>query len=137
MKANITTALQRHRSKKGIATIIAHFFVKDPGIPVIYELYGKVKQPIIVWGSVKNINRKARSNNCKLCLTEKHITLLALGNNRLINKKSKFICKCQHQNKSLLSNVKNCKDYDLEKKRFVYFDTFNVCYTYFVFLLGT
>lgn len=137
MKANITTALQRHRSKKGIATIIVHFFVKDPGIPVIYELYGKVKQPIIVWGSVKNINRKARSNNCKLCLTEKHITLLALGNNRLINKKSKFICKCQHQNKSLLSNVKNSKDYDLEKKRFVYFDTFNVCYTYFVFLLGT
>ena len=48
--------------------------------------------------------------NFELGLTEKYIILNALGDCRLLDKKSEFVNKCRHENKLLLSNIKDSKD---------------------------
>ena len=41
---------------------------------------------------------------------KKYFILNALGDCRLLNKKSEFVNKCRHENKLLLSNIKDSKD---------------------------
>ena len=66
-----------------------------------------------------------------LCFIETYFILYALWNNIVLNKKSKFLNKCCHQNKLLLSGVtcKDNKDQDPDKK--VYSDVVSVVFTFF------
>ena len=59
---------------------------------------------------MKTIYSKATSDFCKLCLIEKLYILNALGDERCLNKRTKLISKCCHQNKLLLKNVKDSID---------------------------
>ena len=75
----------------------------------IWDLTSAHKVPTIKWCIVRKIHGNAKSDFCKLCLTEKYFILNNLGNNKLLNKKSKFVNKCRHQKKMLLSSVL-CED---------------------------
>ena len=76
----------------------------------IWNLHEQNKIHTIVWSIVKKVYGKTRSDFCKLCLTEKYFILKALGDEKLLNKKSEFINKCRHQNRLLLKNVKDSND---------------------------
>ena len=76
----------------------------------LWELYEEGKEYKIEWSITRKINSSTRFNFCKLCLTEKYFILNALGDCRLLNKKSEFANKCRHENKLLLSNIKDSKD---------------------------
>ena len=58
---------------------------------------------------VRKIYGNAKSDFCKLCLTEKYFILNNLADNKFLNKKSEFVNKCRHQKKLLLSSVL-CED---------------------------
>ena len=64
--------------------------MKDPGIPQNYPNM-LVREHIVVWSVVKNINGKAHLDFCKLCLTEKYFNMHTLGDNRLINKNLRLL----------------------------------------------
>ena len=76
----------------------------------LWEFYEEGKEYKIEWSIIRKINSSTRFNFCKLCLTEKYFMLNALGDCRLLNKKSEFVNKCRHENKLLLSNIKDSKD---------------------------
>ena len=76
----------------------------------ILDLHEQNKSFSIEWSIAKVIHGKIRSDCCKLCLTEKYFFLNALGDERLLNKRSEFISKCRHQSKLLLKNVKDTND---------------------------
>ena len=75
----------------------------------IWDLTSAHKVPTIKWCIVRKIHGNAKSDFCKLCLTEKYFILNNLGDNKLLNKKSEFVNKCHHQKKLLLSSVL-CED---------------------------
>ena len=75
----------------------------------IWYLTSSHKVPTIKWCIVRKIHGNAKSDFCKLCLTEKYFILNNLGDNKLLNKKSEFVNKCRHQKKLLLSSVL-CED---------------------------
>ena len=75
----------------------------------ILDLTSAHKVPTIKWCIVRKIHGNAKSDFCKLCLTEKYFILNNLGDNKLLNKKSEFVNKCRHQKKLLLSSVL-CED---------------------------
>ena len=75
----------------------------------IWDLTSAHKVPTIKWCIVRKIRGNAKSDFCKLCLTEKYFILNNLGDNKLYNKKSEFVNKCRHQKKLLLSSVR-CED---------------------------
>ena len=58
------------------------------------------------WCIVRKINGKAKTDFCKLCLTEKYFILSNLVDNELRNKKSELVNKCCHQKKLLLTVIK-------------------------------
>ena len=68
----------------------------------IWDLTSSHKVPTIKWCIVRKIHGNAKSDFCKLCLTEKYFILNNLGDNKLLNKKSEFVNKCRHQKKLLL-----------------------------------
>ena len=76
----------------------------------LWELYEEGKEYKIERSIIRKINSSTRFNFCNLCLTEKYFILNALGDCRLLNKKSEFVSKCRHENKLLLSNIKDSKD---------------------------
>ena len=78
----------------------------------VWELNDQQKSAVIKWSIAKKVNGKVKSDFCKLCLTEKYFILNALGDNKLLNRKSEFISKCRHQNKLFLSSLlhKNSMD---------------------------
>ena len=67
----------------------------------LWELYEEGKEHKIEWSIIRKINSSTHFNFCKLCLTETYFILNALGHCRLLNKKSKFVNKCRHENKLL------------------------------------
>ena len=75
----------------------------------IWDLTSSHKFPTIKWCIVRKIHGNAKSDFCKLCLTEKYFILNNLGDNKLLNKKSEFVNKCHHQKKLLLSSIL-CED---------------------------
>ena len=79
----------------------------------VWSLRENNKIPSIKWKIVKIVYSKATSSFCKLCLTEKLFILNALGDDKCLNKKTKFINKCHHQHKLLLKNVKDSMDWSL------------------------
>ena len=104
--ANFNTVLRKHRSKKGMVIKKACLDMKDHIVSRFVWEYEQEKGSITVWSNVKKINRKARSNFCKLCLIKKYFILNALGDNKLLHKKFQFINKCCHQNKLLLRTLR-------------------------------
>ena len=76
----------------------------------IWDLHEQNKSFSIVWSIAKVIHGKIRSDFCKLCLTEKYFILNALGDERLLNKRSEFISKFRNQSELLLKNVKDTND---------------------------
>ena len=74
----------------------------------IWDLTSSHKVPTIKWYIVRKMHGSAKSDFCKLCLTEKCFILNNLGDNKLLNKKLEFVNKCCHQ-KKLLSSVL-CED---------------------------
>ena len=66
----------------------------------IWDLTSAHKVPSIKWWMVRKIHGNAKSDFCKLCLTEKYFILNNLGDNKLLNKKSEFVYKCRHQKKN-------------------------------------
>ena len=75
----------------------------------IWDLTSSHKAPTIKWCIFRNIHRNAKSDFCKLSLTEKYFILNNLGDNKLLNKKSEFVNKCRPQKKLLLTSVL-CED---------------------------
>ena len=75
----------------------------------IWDLTSSHKVPTIKWCIVRKIHGNAKSDFCKLCLTEKYFILNNLEDNKLLNKKSEFVNKCRHQKKLLISSVL-CED---------------------------
>ena len=75
----------------------------------VWDLTGVHKVLTIKWCIVRKIHGNAKSDFCKLCLTEKYFILNNLEDNKLLNKKSEFVNKCCHQKKLLLSSVL-CED---------------------------
>lgn len=73
----------------------------------VWELKDKNITPKITWGILKRINGIPKVNFCKLCLSEKHFIIKSLDNANLLNKKSEFIAKCRHQNKTMINSVKS------------------------------
>ena len=70
----------------------------------------------------------------QIMLTEKYFILNALGNCRLLNKKSEFVNKCRHENKLL--NIKDSKDWSLWHDilcKFVYLFSYVYVYLKIVF----
>ena len=72
----------------------------------VWQLQDQNKIPIIKWRIIKVINSNIKSDFCKLCLFEKYYILKALGDERVLNRRSEFISKCRHQNKLVLKNIK-------------------------------
>ena len=75
----------------------------------IWDLTSSHKAPTIKWCIFRNIHRNAKSDFCKLSLTEKYFILNNLREKKLLNKKSEFVNKCRPQKKLLLSSVL-CED---------------------------
>ncbi|XP_065070331.1 uncharacterized protein LOC135695263 [Rhopilema esculentum] len=73
----------------------------------IWKLKEQGKIPTIKWRIVKRIKSTARSNFCKLCLTEKFYIIQSLGDNKILNNRTEFISQCRHQNKLLISNFRS------------------------------
>ena len=69
----------------------------------IWDLTSAHKVPTIKWCIVRKTDGNAKSDFYKLCLTEKYFILNDLGGNKSLNKK--FVNKCCHQKKLLLSSV--------------------------------
>lgn len=130
LEVNITTVLRRNRSKRygDYKSSFRHERSRNATelSKYVWELQKQGKEPIIVWSTVGKINLKTHSDFCKL---------YALGDNRLLSKKSEFFNKCRNQNKLLLSDIKDSKDKDLEKKDFYVSVYFMLCCIYFLFVL--
>ena len=60
----------------------------------------------IKWSIASNVYVYANSLSCKICLMQKYWIIKYFDDQNLINKKSKLINKCRHQNKILLMNVR-------------------------------
>ena len=88
----------------------------------IWDLTSAHKVPTIKWCIVRKINGKAKSDFCKLCLTEKYFILNKLLDNKLLDEKSEFVNKCRHQ-KKLLSNSALREDMDQIIFSFRYFSS--------------
>ena len=73
----------------------------------IRDLTSAHKVPTIKWCIFRKIDGNAKSDFYKLCLTEKYFILNDLGDNKSLNKK--FVNKCRHQKKLLISSVL-CED---------------------------
>ena len=58
----------------------------------IWDLTSSHKVPTIKWCIVRKIHGNAKSDFCKLCLTEKYFILNKVGENKLLNTKSEFVC---------------------------------------------
>ena len=71
----------------------------------VWSLKDEGKNPTIRWRIIKTIRSKARSNYCKLCLSEKLIIINSLDDPDVLNTKSEFISKCRHNNKFMIKNV--------------------------------
>ena len=68
----------------------------------IWDLTSSHKVPTIKWCIVRKIHGNAKSDFCKLCLTEKYFILNNLGDNKLLNKKSEFINKMSPSEKTVI-----------------------------------
>ena len=62
---------------------------------------------LLINENCREIDGNAKSDFYKLCLTEKYFILNDLGDNKSLNKK--FVNKCRHQKKLLISSVL-CED---------------------------
>ena len=63
--------------------------------------------PTIKFSFAKHVKGNTFINNCNLCLSEKVFIIRNLDDVNMLNKRSKFISKCQHINKQLLNRVKD------------------------------
>lgn len=104
MKVNTTKTLRRHCLKK--IPLIKRFIWTQK----IQGLQNQGKEPILVRSIVKKTKEKVRLGFCKLWLTKNYFIIHVLWSNILLKKSSKFIKKCQHQNKLLSNNAQDSKN---------------------------
>ena len=61
---------------------------------------------IVHWKILSHLKGMTKRDYCSLCLTAKLWLLHYFDDMRLLNKKSEFISKCQHETKLLVSSIK-------------------------------
>ena len=99
-----TTFKERYRNH--IKDIKHRKYIKSTELSkYVWSLKDEGKTPIIHWRIIKTIRSKARSNYCKLCLSDKLIIINYLDDPNVLNKKSEFKSKCRHSNKFVIKNV--------------------------------
>ena len=72
----------------------------------IWQLKDLNMTPKISWEIAAVIRWAARTDCCKLCLTEKLFIIRSFDNNQMLNKKSELVNTCRHKNKFLFKSLK-------------------------------
>ena len=71
----------------------------------IWQLKDQGKEFVIKWSIIKTAaSHNPISKSCNLCLTEKPMLIIDKDKDHLLNKRSKLVSKCRHQNKFILKN---------------------------------
>ena len=74
----------------------------------IWQLKRNKKIPSIEWRIFRKEFCDAKSNYCLLYLNGKYFIINYSHKDMLLNKLSKLISKCRHENKNMLANIGKC-----------------------------